>query len=101
MKNLSQEQQDALLQMSIYAYVRPKLILEKINDILSRNHLEHIPWAYEISIDEAKQLFPEMEIYRDYENGAQGLVLNISEIEEEPEMSYCIEEITLRTWVPF
>ena len=74
-----------------------KIILE----ILSRKHLTHIPWAFSIDIDEAKQLFSEMEIYRDYGDGAQGLVLSMFELETETNVDYCVEKDALMIWLPF
>ncbi|SMP89592.1 hypothetical protein SAMN06314019_1105 [Epsilonproteobacteria bacterium SCGC AD-311-C15] len=99
--NLSKQQQKSIYEMFDHTIERPKRIAKMIDEILCRKHLAHGYLAFHISTEEAKQLFPEMEIYRDYENGAQGLVLSMSELEEEPEMSYCVEEIALRTWVPF
>ena len=89
-----QEQQDALREIESFS-----IINDKINEILGRKHLTHIPWAFSISINEAKQLFQIMEVYRDYEDGAQGLVLSIEELEDEPEVAYCVELDALTNWL--
>ncbi|WP_294963356.1 hypothetical protein [Sulfurimonas sp.] len=101
MDNLTKAQQNAMTEMYYFSIERPRIISKKINDILNRDCLKHLPLAYRISNDEAKQLFPEMEIYRDYGNAEQGLVLSFEEIENETEMDYCVEHDSLTQWLPF
>ncbi|MFA6195284.1 MAG: hypothetical protein WC656_01415 [Sulfurimonas sp.] len=97
----TKQQQNFLFKMYMHSIERPQTIGKKIDEIFGRKHLKHIPWAYEISLDEAKLLFSEMEIYRDYHNGAQGLVLSMEELEEEPDIPYCVEINALMNWKPF
>lgn len=97
----TKQQQNFLFEMYMNSIERPRIISKKIDEILGRKHLTHIPWAHKITLDEAKLLFPEMEIYRDYDNGAQGLVMSMEELEEEPDMPYCVEIFTLKNWKPF
>jgi len=101
MNHLSKQQQNAILEMYNFSIVRPKLVSMLILKILKRKHLTHIPWAFRINTDEAKQLFSEMEIYRDYGNGAQGLVLSMFELETETNVDYCVEKDALTSWLPF
>lgn len=67
-----------------------------IVDVKTRSRLQHVSNAYPISKEEAELLFlHNIEVYRDYQNGATGLVELLNEIDEDGDMNYCIEQETI------